>query len=274
MMRSFCSASVSEIPGGSASGVACRIASGTVCETNSPTSDTPMIESMSLTSSGDGPMCRREKSFGSKSPAVVANNIFYPFRVVPFGWLLFNVSRDSLLVSLLIEQTIEFGRIGDFDLKEPALAHRISVHKRWFIHDSLIDFGDFAAHWRIDVGGGLDGLDNRRRRPLFGSRSQRRQFDEHKIAELLLCMRRDSNGGDIALYTKPLVVFREFQHRACSPLFSCVCSDAGRTADRRLATQRACRGRRRKCAYPLLQNFDRCNPLRSVPARSGQSRLR
>ena len=38
-------------------------------------------------------------------------------------------------------------------------------------------------------------------------------WTQYQIAELFLCMVRDSNSGDIAFDTKPFVVFREFQHR-------------------------------------------------------------
>src|SRR6266478_8921914 len=123
-------------------------------------------------------------------------------------------SSDERLIRLLIEQALELGRIGNLDLEEPALNHWIAIDQRRLIDDSLIDLDDFAAHRRINVRGGLDGLDNRRRGSLFWSRARRRQFNEDKIAELFLGMVRDANSGDIAFDTKPFMVFREFRHRA------------------------------------------------------------
>src|SRR5262245_17267664 len=272
MLRSFCSASVSEIPAGSASGAACRIASGTVCEMSSSISDAPIVATISAMSAGDGPISRREKSRGSKSAVEVLADIVFTF----FGRSLKlrrNVSRNHRLVGLLIEEALELGRIGNLDLKEPPLAHRIAIHQRRLIDDGLIDLGDFAAHRRINVRGGLDGFDDRRRGSLFWSRSRRRQFNEDKIAKLFLRMVCDSNGGDIAFDTKPLVVLREFQHRNRSPRFdfSRVCSDAGRKVDRRLAAQCAFRVPRRKSVYRSLPRLCRRNPWRSAPARSAQS---
>jgi hypothetical protein len=40
-----------------------------------------MVESIALTSSGDGPMCRHEKSLGSKSAEVLADIVFTFFQV-------------------------------------------------------------------------------------------------------------------------------------------------------------------------------------------------
>src|SRR5919109_463984 len=70
-----------------------------------------------------------------------------------------DMSLDHCLVRLLVEQTVELGPIGNLDFEEPASTHRIAIHERRLIDDRLIDFGDFAAHWRINVRGGLDGFD-------------------------------------------------------------------------------------------------------------------
>src|SRR5262245_38818536 len=207
-MRSFCSASVSKIPAGSASGTACRIVSGTVSEINSSISDTPITESISRMSGGDGPICRREKLLGSKSAVRV--NIILAF--ARLGFVAVNVSRDHRLIGLLIEQAVELGQIKNLDFEEPTLTHRIAVHQRRVIDNGLIDLGDFAALRRINLRGSLDGLDDRGWCSLFGSCSRSRQLDKDQVAELVLRVGRDAHRGDVAFNTQPFVVFCELQH--------------------------------------------------------------
>ena len=69
---------------------------------------------------------------------------------------------DKGLVGGLIHQRIEFFRIAESYLDEPALAHRVGVDLGRIGDDPVIDRDDFAGDRRIDLVRRLGGFDDRR----------------------------------------------------------------------------------------------------------------
>ena len=89
--------------------------------------------------------------------------------------------------------------IGNPDLDEPALAHRVAVHQRRIADDRRIDLDDLAGNRRVNLRRDLNRFDDRRRRALLEGRAGRRKLDKDHIPELLLRVLRDADGCDIAI---------------------------------------------------------------------------
>ena len=71
---------------------------------------------------------------------------------------------------------------------------------------SAVDLDDLAGHRRIDFARRLDALDHRRLAALGHCLADRRQFDEDDIAQLLLGVVGDADGGDVAIDSDPFMV--------------------------------------------------------------------
>jgi hypothetical protein len=63
-------------------------------------------------------------------------------------------------VTFLIQQRVEFGRLGELDLVDPAGALGVFVDNSGLAGQRFIYIKDFAAYRRIEVACDLDRLDN------------------------------------------------------------------------------------------------------------------
>ena len=76
---------------------------------------------------------------------------------------------------------------------------------RRVVDDRLVDLHHLAGQRRIDVGGGLDAFHHGAGLAGGDLALQFRQFDEHQVAELLLRVVGDADGGDVAVQPHPFV---------------------------------------------------------------------
>src|ERR1700730_10483753 len=63
-------------------------------------------------------------------------------------------------ISFPIQKRIEFGRLGELDLVDPAGALGVFIDELGLADQRLVYTKDFAAYGRIEVACGLDRLDN------------------------------------------------------------------------------------------------------------------
>src|SRR3984893_11569308 len=70
-------------------------------------------------------------------------------------------------ISFPIQKRIEFGRLGELDLVDPAGALGVFIDELGLAVQQLVFSKDFAANGRIEVACGLDSLDNADRAALL-----------------------------------------------------------------------------------------------------------
>ena len=81
-----------------------------------------------------------------------------------------------------------------------------SEYERGFGRQCLIDLDHFAGDRRIDVGSGFHKLNDGGYFRFLQVAADLRQFDEHDIAELRLCVIGNADGCDIAFDAEPFVI--------------------------------------------------------------------
>jgi len=116
--------------------------------------------------------------------------------------LLLHVSE----VSFPIQKRIEFGRLGELDLVDPAGAHGIFIDELELADQRLVYTEDFAAYGRIEVSCGLDRLDNADRAAFLHLLADVRELNKGYVAELFLSVVCYSNGSDTVLDDDILVI--------------------------------------------------------------------
>ena len=89
-------------------------------------------------------------------------------------------------VSFPIQKRIEFGRLGELDLVDPAGAHGIFIDELELADQRLVYTEDFAAYGRIEVSCGLDRLDNADRAAFLHLLADVRELNKGYVAELFL----------------------------------------------------------------------------------------
>src|SRR5215471_10583564 len=97
--------------------------------------------------------------------------------------LLLHVSE----ISFPIQKRIEFGRLCELDLVDPAGALGVFIDELGLAVQRLVYTKDFAAYGRIEVACRLDGLDNAdRAAALLHLLANLRELNEGYVAELFL----------------------------------------------------------------------------------------
>src|SRR5947209_1266547 len=91
-------------------------------------------------------------------------------------------------ISIPIQQRVEFGRLGELDLVDPAGALCIFIDKFGLAGQRLIYTKDFAAYRRIEVACDLDRLDNADCAAFLHRRANVRKLNSGHVAELFLSM--------------------------------------------------------------------------------------
>src|SRR4051794_35657864 len=121
-------------------------------------------------------------------------------------------SADQRLVISLIEQRADLGRLADFHLEQPALAHRVGVDQARFADNRFVYFRYLAGDRRIYIRSRLDRLDHGGGRALFQFLADCRQLDEYEVAELFLSVRGDAHGRGLTFEAEPFMLVGKFQH--------------------------------------------------------------
>src|SRR5262244_250876 len=109
-------------------------------------------------------------------------------------------------ISVPIQKRIEFGRLGELDLVDPAGALGVFIDELGLADQRLVHTKDFAAYGRIEVACGLDRLDNADRAALLHLLADMREFNKCYVAELFLSVVCYSNGSDTVLDDDILVI--------------------------------------------------------------------
>src|SRR6266478_1887348 len=109
--------------------------------------------------------------------------------------LLLHVSE----VSFPIQKRVEFGRLGELDLVDPAGALGVFIDEFGVADQRLVYTKDFAAYGRIELTRGLDRLDNADRAALLHLLADVRELNKSYVAELFLSVVCYSNGSDTVL---------------------------------------------------------------------------
>jgi len=109
-------------------------------------------------------------------------------------------------ITFPIQQRVEFGRLGELDLVDPAGALGVFVDKFGLADQRFVYTKDFAAYGGLEVLGGLDGLADANRAALLHLRADVRELNSGHIAELFLSVVRYSNGSDTVLDDDVLVI--------------------------------------------------------------------
>src|SRR5499427_3054477 len=89
-------------------------------------------------------------------------------------------------ISFPIQKRIEFGRLGELDLVDPAGALSVFIDELGLAGERLVYAKNFAAYGRIEVACGLDRLDNADRAPLLHLCADAREFNKCYVAEPFL----------------------------------------------------------------------------------------
>ena len=109
-------------------------------------------------------------------------------------------------ISFPIQKRIEFGRLGELDLVDPAGALGVFIDELGLADQRLVYTKDFAAYGRIEVACGLDRLDNADRAALLHLLADVRELNKGYVAELFLSVVCYSNGSDTVLDEDILVI--------------------------------------------------------------------
>src|SRR5690606_13703535 len=86
---------------------------------------------------------------------------------------------EQVVVGGGVHQGVEFSRVAELDLEEPAGAGGVGVGQRGVVAQGFVDFGDFAGDGHVDVSGGLHGLDHTGHILGFEGGADGGQVDEH-----------------------------------------------------------------------------------------------
>src|ERR1019366_384137 len=164
------------MPGARSSGRFRRAAAG-ICANNSSAEARPQTSSISR---------RSESDFGR-------------YRKLGFS------SHVSLIVRSG-EKTVYIDRVIYLDLDEPGCAVRVFVQLFGCGDQRFIGFNHLAAHGCIDIGHGFDGFHRAEALAGFELRAGLWQIDVDDVAEFMLRMIGDPEGGGVALEKYPFML--------------------------------------------------------------------
>jgi len=102
-------------------------------------------------------------------------------------------------ISFPIQKRVEFGRLGELDLVDPAGALGVLIDEFGLAGQHFVYAKDFAAYGRIEVACRLDRLDNADRAALLHLRADARELNKDHLAEPFLSVVCYANGSDAAL---------------------------------------------------------------------------
>src|SRR5215467_13380942 len=89
-------------------------------------------------------------------------------------------------IGIPIQERVEFGRLGELDLVDPAGALGVFIDELGLAGQRLVYTKDFPAYGRIEVACRLDRLDNADRATLLHLLANVRELDKGYVAELFL----------------------------------------------------------------------------------------
>src|SRR6185437_109731 len=153
------------------------------------------------------PVCRRKDRRRSWRRSRRASRGDLPRSAAGSASVLILLRRESL-VRRLIHEIAELFRIGELDLVEPALTHRVGIDLRRVIGEAGIDRRHFARGRRVNLARRLYRFNDARLLALLDLAANFGQFDEDDVTELALREVGDADRRLIAVDANPLVVFR------------------------------------------------------------------
>src|SRR5262245_46259501 len=109
-------------------------------------------------------------------------------------------------ISFPVQKRVEFGRVGELDLVDPAGALGVFIDELGLAGQRFIYTKDFAAYGRIEVACRLDRLDHADGATPLHSLADVRELDQGHVAELFLSVFCYSNGSDTVLDDDVLVI--------------------------------------------------------------------
>src|SRR5215471_1725772 len=119
-------------------------------------------------------------------------------------------------ISFPIQECVEFGRLGELDLVDPAGTLGVFIDKFGLAGQCFVYTKNFAAYGRIEVACSFDGLDNADRPAFLHLRADVREFNSGDVAELFLSVVCYSNGSDAVLDDDVLVILAVYNlHDGC-----------------------------------------------------------
>jgi hypothetical protein len=109
-------------------------------------------------------------------------------------------------ISFPVQERVEFGRLGELDLVDPAGTLGVFIDKFGLAGQCFVYTKNFAAYGRIEVACSLDRLDNADRAAFLHLRADVREFNSGHVAELFLSVVCYSNRSDAVLDDDVLVI--------------------------------------------------------------------
>jgi hypothetical protein len=99
----------------------------------------------------------------------------------------------------------EVSLVRDAELDDPAVAVGVFVDLLGAVIEGLVDLDDLAADRGVDVRDGLDGLDGAEGVSGVEGGARFGELDEDDVAELILGVVGDADGGGVVLGADPFV---------------------------------------------------------------------
>jgi len=100
-------------------------------------------------------------------------------------------------ISFPIQKRVEFGRLGELDLVDPAGTLGVFIDELGLAGQRFVYTEDLAAYGRIEVACRLDRLNNTGRAPLLHLRSDVRELNNGHLVEPFLSVVCYSNGSNV-----------------------------------------------------------------------------
>src|SRR5262245_65181181 len=102
-------------------------------------------------------------------------------------------------ISFPIQKRVEFGRLGELDLVDPAGALGVLIDEFGLAGQHFVYATDFAAYGRIEVACRLDRLDNVNSAALLHLRADARELNKDYLVEPFLSVVCYANSSDAAV---------------------------------------------------------------------------
>src|SRR6185436_10716340 len=179
--RSFESASPSERGAPRSMRSLRRIAGGTTASISAAREANPSVASIAASSSASGPMWRGWKPAWSSSSA---RDSFAAEAAGMSGMEIPRLFGGGLLVGGGVQELVDVGRVRGLHAVDPR-GIRVLVHLLGRAPEIGVRGHDLAGNRRVDVGGGLDGLDHAHRVAGRDLAPDLGRLDEDDVAQLL-----------------------------------------------------------------------------------------
>ena len=98
-----------------------------------------------------------------------------------------------------VHQLTQLSRIGSFDLQHPTLAESVRVDLTGVIRKARVYLDDFTAHGGVDVGSGLDGLDDTKSLASGDAVTSLGELHVHDVTEFGLQAIEELNRGEVVM---------------------------------------------------------------------------